>query len=178
GYHVPDGLTCALTIDGGNTSAAGTISITVVDNTVPTATGQTLSFNENSSANAITLSGTDTDSDTLTFAIGTGPSHGTLGGSGANRTYRSEERRVGPDSFTFTASDDGGNTSAAGTINITVVDNTVPTATGQTLSFNENSSANAITLSGTDTDSDTLTFAIGTGPSHGTLGGSGANRTY
>src|SRR5207302_6769115 len=98
GYHVPDGLTCALTIDGGNTSAAGTISITVVDNTVPTATGQTLSFNENSSANAITLSGSDTDSDTLTFAIGTGPSHGTLGGSGASSEEPRAGKECGPDS--------------------------------------------------------------------------------
>src|SRR3712207_9492176 len=44
---------------------------------------------------AITLTGSDPDNDSLTFSITKQPDHGTLSGSGANVTYRSEERRVG-----------------------------------------------------------------------------------
>ena len=55
----------------------------------------------------------------LTFAVGTGPSHGSLSGSGANLTYTPAPGYSGPDSFTFTVND-GQATSAPATVSITV----------------------------------------------------------
>ena len=49
------------------------------------------------------------------------PSHGTLGGSGADRTYTPFASYLGPDGFKFTASD-GQTTSAEATVTITVTD--------------------------------------------------------
>jgi PKD repeat protein len=178
-YGAPTVYAVTVTVTNpGQVSASAMFHVMVFDNTVPSADDQSASVNENSSGNAITLTGSDADSDALTFAVIAGPSHGTLAGSGANQTYTPFAGYQGPDSFTFTATDDGGNTSNAATVSVTAVDNTVPVANAQTISVNEDSSGNAITLTGSDADNDALTFAIVSGPSHGTLTGSGANRTY
>ena len=42
---------------------------------------------EKDTPTAIMLSGSDADGDSLAFAVLSGPAHGTLSGSGANRTY-------------------------------------------------------------------------------------------
>ena len=70
-------------------------------------------------AKPITLAGTDVEGDTLTFAIVGNPSHGTLTGSGASRTYTPAVNYNGADSFTFTVND-GALTSAPATVSITV----------------------------------------------------------
>ncbi|MBI1929652.1 PD40 domain-containing protein [Candidatus Poribacteria bacterium] len=77
----------------------------------------------------ITLTGSDSDGDNLTFAIGTGPSHGTLSNltqqpnSGTNDTaivtYTPNANYYGPDSFTFTVADALA-TSTPATVTITV----------------------------------------------------------
>ena len=67
----------------------------------------------------VTLSGTDSNNDPLTFAILTGPAHGSLTGSGAARTYQPNAEYSGPDRFTFTASD-GVHTSPPATVTIIV----------------------------------------------------------
>ena len=57
----------------------------------------------------ITLTGDDGDPEvtqTLTFALGSGPSHGELSGTTPNLTYTPDGGYSGPDSFTFTVTDD------------------------------------------------------------------------
>ena len=51
----------------------------------------------------VVLSGSDVDGDGLTFAVGSGPAHGSLSGSGGSRTYTPDPDYNGPDSFTYTA---------------------------------------------------------------------------
>jgi hypothetical protein len=83
----------------------------------------------------ITLSATDADTpaNQLTYAIATQPTHGTLTGTPPTVTYAPATHYVGPDSFTFTATDPEGN-KGTGTVSINVfsnavVDNTPPTVT-------------------------------------------------
>ena len=148
-------------------------------NQAPTATAQSVSTAQDA-AKVVTLAGTDPDGDSLTFAIGSGPSHGTLSGTGATRTYTPAAGYSGDDSFTFTVND-GALESVPATVSITVTAappvNRVPTATAQSVSTAQDA-AKVVTLAGTDPDGDSLTFAIGSGPSHGTLSGTGATRTY
>ena len=100
-------------------------------NTAPVANAQSVSTNEDT-AKTITLTGTDADGNSLTFAIGTGPSHGSLGSIGAvtctgtapkscsaDVTYTPALNYNGSDSFTFKVND-GTVDSAAATVSITV----------------------------------------------------------
>jgi Big-like domain-containing protein/proprotein convertase P-domain-containing protein len=152
-------------------------------NQPPVANAQTVSTAEDT-ALPITLTGEDGDPEvvqTLTFALETGPSHGILSGfvpSTGYVLYTPDTDYNGPDSFTFSVTDDdlAGNppalNSAPATIAITVnAVNDVPLANTQTLATAEDT-ALPITLTGEDGDPEvvqTLTFALATGPSHGTL---------
>jgi PKD repeat protein len=53
----------------------------------------------------ITLTASDADGDPLTYAVVTGPSHGTLSGMAPDVTYTPDLNYHGPDSFTFVAND-------------------------------------------------------------------------
>ena len=88
-------------------------------NTAPVANAQSVTTNEDIAAN-ITLTGTDADpGTTLTFSIVSGPTNGTLTGSGASRTYTPNANSYGADSFTFKVND-GTEDSAVATVSITV----------------------------------------------------------
>src|SRR4029079_12682530 len=68
----------------------------------------------------------------LTFVVTVNPGHGSLSGTGANRTYTPASNYSGPDSFKFTVTDNGdgsaaAQTSAPATVSITVNDNINPT---------------------------------------------------
>jgi Tol biopolymer transport system component len=78
----------------------------------------------------ITLVATDADGDPLTYAIVTGPAHGTLSGIAPNLSYTPAAGYSGPDSFTFTANDGSADSNVA-TVSITVnaVDHVAPTVT-------------------------------------------------
>jgi hypothetical protein len=158
--------------NGVNTSASATVTLSITPG-VPTAKAETVSVAHNT-AKAITLTGSDPDSPALplTFAIVTSPGHGTLGALNKTTgavTYTPNANFQGLDSFTFTVSN-GTNTSSPATVTLKVVPG-VPTANAQTVDVTENK-AITITLTGTDPDSPALplTFAIATGPTHGSLG--------
>ena len=147
-------------------------------NRPPTADDKSVSTAQDTPV-AVTLTGTDPDSDPLTFAVVTGPTHGTLSGTGANLTYTPNAGYSGPDSFTY-KTNDGKADSAPATVSITVTPvavNRPPTADDKSVSTPQDTPV-AVTLTGTDPDSDPLTFAVVTGPTHGTLSGTGANLTY
>jgi hypothetical protein len=144
-------------------------------NTPPVAQPQSVTAAENT-ARAITLTASDADGDPLTYTVVSGPSHGTLSGSGANRTYTPFTRYEGADSFTVKANDGQADSNVAA-VSITVIDVTAPAAQGQSVSTPVNT-ARPITLTATDADGDSLSYAVVSGPAHGTLSGSGASRTY
>lgn len=102
-------------------SSATTATLTVAagaPNTAPTADAQSVNVDENDSV-IITLTGNDADGDTLSYAIVTPPSNGTLSGTLPNVTYTPNADYVGNDSFQFKVND-GTAGSAPTTVNITV----------------------------------------------------------
>jgi VCBS repeat-containing protein len=175
-YHGSDSFTYKAT-DGTAESNTATVTITVNSvNDKPTADAQEVTTDEDV-AKEITLVGNDVDGDSLTYTIVSEPQHGTLSGTGATRTYTPAENYHGPDSFTFKVND-GTDDSNTATVSITVTPvNDKPTADAQSVTTDEDT-AKPITLTGNDVDGDTLSYTIASGPSHGTLTGTGANLTY
>jgi hypothetical protein len=169
--------------DGGLDSNVATITVMVnAAPDAPVANAQTVSIPEDTPTE-ITLSGVDVDGDALTFAIASDPTQGTLGPLGtpvcttdaagastctATVTYTPAPNFNGPDSFTFTVSDlVGPSTPATVTLDV-IAGNDPPVAADQTATTAEDTAV-TITLSATDIDSLALTFAVVTGPAHGTL---------
>ena len=68
----------------------------------------------------IALTANDADGDSYTFVIVDQPSNGTLTFTNGGYIYKSADGYIGPDSFTFTASD-GDGTSTAATVDINVI---------------------------------------------------------
>ncbi len=97
---------------------AVSFTVTSVVDDPPTADDQVVSTPENT-ALAVTLTATDPEGQTMTYAVTSGPSNGSLSGSAPNLTYTPNAGFSGSDSFTFTASD-GTNTSTAATVTIGV----------------------------------------------------------
>lgn len=109
--------------DGSNTpnaqSAPATVSITVTPvNDAPTAQAQTVSVQPNTPT-SIHLQGSDVDGDLLAYSIVSNPQHGTLSGSGADRTYTPTNGYQGQDAFTFRVTDPS-NASAQATVTLNV----------------------------------------------------------
>jgi VCBS repeat-containing protein len=175
-YNGPDSFTFKAN-DGTSDSNVATISLNVTQvNDLPVANNQSVTTPEDTAKNII-LAATDADGNTLTYSIVTPPLHGTLSGSGANRTYTPNLNFNGTDSFTFKAND-GSVDSNVATVSITVTPvNDAPVAIPQVVTGQEDTPLN-ITLTGSDVDGDTLTYIIVTQPTHGTLTGTGPNKTY
>jgi hypothetical protein len=145
-------------------------------NHAPVANAQNVTTAEDT-AKAIVLTGSDPDSDPLTFAIVTGPSHGSLTGTAPNITYLPSTNYNGSDSFAFKVND-GQIDSPPATVSITVTPvNDAPVANPQSVTTADDT-ATAITLTGSDPDGDSLTYVIVTGPSQGSLSGAPPNVTY
>lgn len=141
-------------------------------NPPPVAAAQSVSTPEDV-ALAVTLFASDATS----YAIVSGPAHGTLTGSPPSVTYTPAGDYHGPDSFTFWAND-GFRDSNVATVSITVVAvNDGPTALAQSLSTLEDAPL-AVTLAGTDVDADGLGYSVVTAPAHGTLAGTAPGLTY
>ncbi|WP_044190650.1 Ig-like domain-containing protein [Hyalangium minutum] len=175
-YSGPDSFTFTAR-DGQVTSAAATITLSVESvNDVPVVTGGSLTTAEDAPL-PITLAGSDVDGDTITFAIVSPPAHGTLTGTAPDLTYTPAANYFGSDSFTFTASD-GQATSTPASVSLTVTPvNDTPVPTARLLTTPEDTPL-SITLTGTDADGDTLTFALASQPTHGTLTGTPPHLTY
>ncbi|MCP9496174.1 MAG: FG-GAP-like repeat-containing protein [Pyrinomonadaceae bacterium MAG19_C2-C3] len=175
------------TNDGKADSGTATVSITVNPlSDAPTATGQSLSTNEDTPL-AITLTGADVDGEPLAFSIMNAPANGTLGALGApsctttngvsncaaNVTYTPAANFNGTDSFIFRV-DDGTGQFQTATVSISVnsTDNP-PVATNDEYSVVEDNllsvSAPGVLTNDTDIDSSTLTAALVSNVSNGTL---------
>ena len=107
---------------------------------------------------AVTLSGSDVDGDSLAFTVLSGPAHGTLSGSGANRTYTPAAGYLGANSFSYVAND-GTADSAAATVSLNVHLNIAPVVTAFDQSAVRGQVFNASDLfSASDGDGDTLLY--------------------
>jgi len=164
--------------DGKSDSVGATVAITIIPvNDAPVAVAQSISATKNTARSVVLGESTDVDNDSLTYTVLTQPTHGTLSGSGKDRSYTPNSQYVGSDSLTFKVSD-GTVESGVVTINISVQDkNDPPVAIAQTISTDEDTSK-PIILSGTDPDENTLSYIVVGQPTQGTLTGSGANRIY
>jgi len=175
-YHGPDSFSFVVS-DGLVDSTEATIAITVVSvNDAPVAEPQSVTVVEDT-ATDITLSGSDIDGDALTYTIVTGPSHGSLSGTGSIQSYTPAANYNGTDTFTFKVND-GTTDSSSATVTITVTAvNDAPFAINQSVDTAEDT-VKPITLSGSDAEGDPLAYSIVTSPAHGTLSASGPTVTY
>jgi len=157
-----------------NTSAAFTDTI-VLDMTAPGVTAQQVSTHMNT-ARSITLAGTDAGSAPVAYSVTVSPTHGTLSGTAPALSYMPDDYYVGGDEFTFQVTDGAGNpNTAVVTISVT---NTAPVAADKEVSTLMNSPV-SIALGVSDANGDAITSCdVVDGPSHGTLSGTGTNRTY
>ena len=80
------------------------LTVDPAGNDAPTAQNQSVSTPVNTAASFV-LGATDPEGDSLTYAIVSGPSHGTLSGTAPNLTYTPAGNFIGTDTLTFTASD-------------------------------------------------------------------------
>jgi hypothetical protein len=176
GFSGPDSFTFKVN-DGTVDSAPATVSISVVAvNTPPVAIPQTVPATEDTPV-LIVLGGSDADGNPLTFAVLTPPTKGVLGGIAPNLTYTPNPNANGPDSFTFKVND-GIVDSPPATVDIAIAPvNDVPVANAQSKSTVQ-STAVAITLTGSDVDGDALSYTVVTLPANGTLTGSAPTLTY
>jgi DNA/RNA endonuclease G (NUC1) len=120
--------------DGHGGTASATVNVTISPiNDAPSAGGQAVSTNSNTAV-GISLTGSDFETAlaNLNFTITVNPAHGTISGTGANRSYTPAPNYTGPDSFKFTTIDSGDGadaalTSSEATVSITVNDTVNPT---------------------------------------------------
>ena len=175
GYFGTDSFTYKAN-DGYADSSAVTVTLTVVG--VPTANQQSVAVAFNT-AKVVTLSGSDPNSParSLTYAVTTAPTHGTLSGTAPNLTYTPAIGYHGSDAFNFTVNN-GTLTSSAAIVSLTVAIG-VPAANAQSVSVAFNTTT-AVTLTGSDPDVPALalTYTVTTNPAHGTLSGTAPNLTY
>jgi VCBS repeat-containing protein len=115
-----------------------TVNVTVSPvNDAPVADNQSVTTDEDT-AGEVTLSASDVEGDALSYSIVRAPKHGTLSGTGANLTYTPAEDNIGPDSFTFEASDGTTGSSDPATVSIAVkAVNDAPVANADTRSTDE-----------------------------------------
>jgi DNA/RNA endonuclease G (NUC1) len=134
---------------------------------------------------SFTLQAANPGSNSLTYTIVSGPSHGSLSGSGANQTYTPAPDFNGSDSFTFKVSD-GARVSRTATMTITVFEvNDAPVANADAKSTDEDAALSfpASDLTANDTTSEageTLTVSsVSAGAdTHGTVTLAGGVVTY
>jgi subtilisin family serine protease len=167
-YRISDG-------HGGQSGGEVTVMIKPV-NDPPAAQDQAFTLNRNSQQD-VTFLATDPDGDELTFTVIKGPEHGELWAYPKVATYFPKKGYVGPDSFTYQASD-GVLDSQIASVTFTVLDQDNPPITESQSVVTKVGQPLAITLSATDADDDPVSFQILRTPSQGSLTGRGANYVY
>ena len=122
--------------------------ISVATNAQPVATAQNRSV-ISAVGKSLILAGTDAENATLTFAIASNPTNGTLTNFNSNNgfvVYTSNSGYTGSDTFTFTVND-GALTSTAATVTLTVAAQTVAPTSTETFSYRVGNSGSYTPLS-------------------------------
>lgn len=182
GYAVASGGNYLLEVganQGAGYTAAYFISGNVsVSGAQPVALAAFASTNQDT-ALSLTLRGlgATAGSGNLSYAVLASPSHGALSGSAPSLVYTPTGGFYGSDMFTFTVTESGVTSAAAAVILDVLPANRAPSASGANLSATENT-ALSLTLSASDADGDTLSYAIVSQPSLGTLSGNAPSLTY
>ena len=154
-------------------SATGTAVVTVRPvNDAPVAGGGSRSIH---GSDAIVLDGQDVDGDALSYAIASGPAHGSLTGSPPVLQYTPDPGFVGDDAIAYRVSD--GAVSSAATLQLHVGPGEPPVALADTVTVDEDHALELI-LHATDTDGDALKFAIVSPPASGALSGTPPHLIY
>ena len=157
------------TVTGDYLEITDSVTLTVNTlNALPVADSQTYDTDEEAPIN-IVLTGSDADaSQSISFVDIGSPTNGALSGIAPNLVYTPNKDFFGSDSFTFRVFD-GFEYSPYATIAIKVANiNDAPVAEDGVLQLDEGTSKDG-TVSASDVDGDSLTFALGTNPSHGTV---------
>ncbi len=120
--------TFTVTVDDGHGHLVASTTGNVVWTDKPVANPQGV-ITTMSTAVAISLGGSDAHGGIASYAVASNPTHGSLSGSGASRTYAPAAGYTGADSFTFTVTDAYGMVSDPATVGLTVnpAANTPPT---------------------------------------------------
>ena len=162
--------------DGHGGTATGTVAVTVTHlNQPPVANTDTLTTPENQAGSVNVLANdTDVDGDTLSVTAHTNGAHGVVAFTGGTATYSPAANFNGADAFTYTISDGHGGT-ATGTVNVTVTHvNQPPVAANDAFGTPESTAltiaaATGVLANDSDPDGDTLTAALVSTTTHGTL---------
>jgi large repetitive protein len=172
GYYGPDSFTYAASGPGGTSSPAA-ISVAVAA-PAPVVVNDTATVNANASV-VIPVTANDTGP-ISTIAVATAPTNGTATVSGLEVTYVPAANFFGTDTFTYTATGDGG-TSGPATVTVTVNPLAVPTQSAQTLTV---LAGQSVTLAATQgaTGSPFMGVAVGTAPTKGTAVVNGETIVY
>ena len=163
GYTVSDGV-------GGTATATVNITVGAAPNSPPNAVNDTATTATSTPVSG-DVSGNDGDpnGDTLSFALASGPAHGSvIVNANGTYTYTPTAGYAGADAFTYTADDGHGGTASA-TVNITVT-NAAPVAGDDTVTTAyETPASGDVSVNDSDANGDTLTYALATGPAHGSV---------
>ena len=116
----------------------------------------------------LVLNAVDPDSNALTYTIVSAPAHGSLSGVAPNLTYTPNPGYLGPDLFSFRATDGHWQTEIAEVgVEVVLPSNDPPLAHAQSLTVDEDDTL-LIALTAMDPDGDMLTYSF-TQTAHGTL---------
>src|ERR1035437_9435379 len=159
--------------DGFENSNVATVTLNVTKVEIaPTLANSTVALNEDGSANLNPLeSASDVNGDPLTAAVVTQPVHGnvTVNADGTF-TYTPNQYFFGTDSFSYLVSDGVANSNVATvTLNVSKIE-IAPTLANSSATLDEDSSASLNPLmNATDVNGDSLTAAVVTQPTHGSV---------
>ncbi len=165
--------------DGAADSNVVTVTITInAVNDAPVAAADAYSVNSGATltvaASGVLANDNDVDGDSLTAALVTSPTKGTLTlNSNGGFSYIPNPTASGSDSFTYRANDGSANSNTV-TVTITIVAvNRAPVAVADSYTTNEdttlNVAAKGVLTNDTDADGNTLTATLVTSPTKGTL---------
>jgi outer membrane protein OmpA-like peptidoglycan-associated protein/acyl-CoA thioesterase FadM len=151
-------------------------------NRIPVAADDAYSVPRNSSGNLFDVlkNDSDPDNDPLRILSVKNPAHGTATISGNRVSYTPSAGYSGPDSFTYTITDDRNGTATA-TVSVTVTFvNSAPVAVNDDFSLTRNSSKNLLDVlkNDSDPDGDALRILSVQNPAHGTATISGNRVAY
>ncbi len=162
---------------GGTAYDSFILTVTPV-NDAPVAVNDSYTTNEDAvlsiAAPGVLSNDTDVDGNSLTAALMSGASHGTLTlNANGSFVYTPTVNYNGSDSFTYRANDGAANSNVA-TVNLTVNSvNDAPVAVNDSYSTNEDVAvtiaAPGVLSNDTDVEGNPLTAVVNSGPTHGTL---------